>query len=41
MENEMLKLWDNPILSVEDRLEIAAVEIERVCAQRDAAAELA
>lgn len=37
----MLKLWENPMLSKEDRLEIANGEIERIGAQRDAAATLA
>ena len=35
----MLRLWENPMLSIEDRLEAASGEIERVCAQRDAAVE--
>lgn len=33
----MLKLWENPMLSVDDRLEAASGEIERLHDQIDAA----
>jgi uncharacterized small protein (DUF1192 family) len=33
----MLKLWENPMLSIEDRLEVASEEIERLHSQLDAA----
>ena len=33
----MLKLWENPMLSIEDRLEIASGEIDRLHSQIDAA----
>ena len=33
----MLKLWENPMLSIDDRLEIASGEIDRLHSQIDAA----